>query len=93
MYCTAHLTVSGLAILPIEVGPVTVLVPPGPFVGQGTVGHGDVIVTVLRGEGPTLMVGKRVAWNRRDQISHSHTVVSKLDEHHFLFVFLFLDVI
>lgn len=52
------LTVSGLAVFAIEVGPVTVLVPPGPFVGQGTVSDSDVIVSVFCREGPALVVAQ-----------------------------------
>lgn len=54
------LTVSGLAVFSIEVGPVAVLVPPGSFVGQGTVSDSDVIVSVFCREGPTLVVAQRV---------------------------------
>lgn len=50
----------GLSILAIEVGAVAVLVPPGPFVGHGTVGHSDVIVPVLGGEGATLVISEGV---------------------------------
>lgn len=59
-----HLTVSGLAVLAVEVGPVAVLVPPGSFVRQGTVSDSDVVVSVFRGEGPALVVAQRVAWER-----------------------------
>lgn len=56
---------SGLAVFAVEVGPVAVLVPPGPFVRQGTVSDSDVIVSVFRGEGPALMVAQRITWDRR----------------------------
>lgn len=60
-----HLTVSGLAIFAVEVGPVAVLVPPGSFVGQGTVSDSDVVVPVFRREGPALVVAQRVTWDQR----------------------------
>lgn len=59
-----HLTVSGLAVLAVEVGPVAVLVPPGSFVRQGTVSDSDVVVSVFRGEGPALVVAQRVTWEQ-----------------------------
>lgn len=55
-----HLTVSGLAVLAVEVGPVAVLVPPGSFVRQGTVSDSDVVVSVFCGEGPALVVAQGV---------------------------------
>lgn len=64
----AYLTVSGLAVLAVEVGPVAVLIPPSPFVGEGTVGHGDVIVPVLGGEGSALVVGEGVTWKCVDKL-------------------------
>lgn len=51
---------SGLAIFAIEIGPVAILVPPGPFVGQGTVSDSNVIVSVFCREGPALVVAQRV---------------------------------
>lgn len=67
-FCT-HLTVPGLAVLPVEVGPVAVLVPPSPFVGEGAVGHGDVIVPVLGGEGSALVVGEGIACKHGDKLA------------------------
>ena len=59
-----HLTVSRLAIFSIQVGPMAVFVPPGSFVGQSTVGHGDVIVSVLGGEGTALVIAQPVPCDR-----------------------------
>lgn len=59
------LTVSGLAIFSVEVSPVAVLVPPGSFVGQGTVSYSNVIVSVFSGEWPTLVVAERVTCDQR----------------------------
>ena len=59
-----HLTVPGLAVFPIEVGPVAVLIPPSALVGHGTVGNCYVIVSVLRGEWAALMVAERVPWEK-----------------------------
>lgn len=50
------LTVSRLAIFSIQVGPMAVFVPPGSFVGQSTVCHSNVIVSVLGGEGTALVI-------------------------------------
>lgn len=58
------LTVSGLPIFAVEVGPVAVLVPPGSFVRQRTVSDSDVIVSVFCGEGPALVVAQRVTWDQ-----------------------------
>lgn len=55
---------SGLAVFAVEVGPVAVLVPPGPFVGQGAVSDGDVVVSVFCGEGSALVVAERVTWEQ-----------------------------
>lgn len=55
------LTVPGLSVLAVEVGAVAVLIPPGPFVGHGTVGDGDVVVPVLGGEGASLVIGEGVS--------------------------------
>lgn len=56
---------SGFAVFSIEVGPVAVLVPPGSFVGQGTIGDGDVIVSVFCRERPALVVAQRVTCDQR----------------------------
>lgn len=56
------LTVSGLPVFAVEVGPVAVLVPPGSFVGQGAVSDSDVIVSVFCREGSSLVVAQRVTW-------------------------------
>lgn len=51
---------SGLAVLPVEVGSMAVLVPPRSFVGQGAVSDSYVVVSVFSGEGPSLVVAQRV---------------------------------
>ena len=51
-------------IIPVEVGPVAVLIPPSPLVRHGTVGNCYVIVSVLRGEWAALMVAERVPWEK-----------------------------
>ena len=58
----AHHAVSVVAPSPVEVGQVTVLVPPGPAVGQGAVSQSDVVVRVHRGPRTSLVVGHSVAW-------------------------------
>lgn len=55
----------GLSVLAIEVSAVAVLVPPGPFVGHGTVGHSDIVVPVLGGEGAALVIGEGVPCRKR----------------------------
>lgn len=45
-----------------EVDAVAVFIPESTFVGQGTVGDGDVVVVVVGGEGSTIVVGHGVAW-------------------------------
>lgn len=55
-----HLAVSGLSVLPIEVGPVAILVPPCSLVGHGTVGYCHVIVSVLCRERASLMIAEGV---------------------------------
>lgn len=59
-----YLTVPGLAVLPVEVGPVAVLVPPGALVGHGTVGNCNVIVSVLGGERAPLVIAEGVPWTK-----------------------------
>lgn len=63
---------SGLAVFAVEVGAVAVLVPPGAFVGQGTVSDSDVVVSVFRGEGSTLVVAQRVTWERETERGFSN---------------------
>lgn len=58
----SYLTVTFVAIFPHEVDTVTVFIPKGAFVGQGTVGHSDIVIIVVSGEGPTLVVGHGVTW-------------------------------
>lgn len=67
LYGMTDLTVSGLAVFAVEVGPVAVLVPPGSFVRQGTVSDGDVVVSVFCGEGPALVIAQRVTWDQRKE--------------------------
>ena len=82
----------GLSVLPVEVGPVAVLVPPGAFVRERAVGDGDVIVPVLGGEGAALVVDQGIAcdwtqgtvshtWVRSDLYLHQRLRdrVSKID--------------
>lgn len=68
---------SGLSVFAVEVGPVAVLVPPRSFVRRGAVGDGDVVVSVLGGEGPALVVAQRVTWSQRGRrtqsLKHRHT--------------------
>lgn len=45
---------------------MAVLIPPCSLVGQGAVGHCDVIVSVLGGERASLMVAERVPWEKRN---------------------------
>lgn len=58
----SYLTVTFVAIFPHEVDTVTVFIPKGAFVGQGAVGHSDIVIIVVSGEGPTLVVGHGVTW-------------------------------
>lgn len=52
----AYLTMSGLSVFAVKVGPMAVFVPPGSFVGQCTVGDSDIIVLVLGRERSALVV-------------------------------------
>lgn len=56
----AYLAVPGLPVLPVEVGPVAVLIPPSSLVRHGAVGNRDVVVSVLGGERASLVVAERV---------------------------------
>lgn len=77
---TTDLTVSGLAIFAVQVGPVAVLIPPGTFIRQGTVCDSDVIVSVFSRKGPALMVTERITCNqrklRRRELNTSRTALS-----------------
>lgn len=67
LYKTQHgtyLTVTVVTIFPHEVDTMTVFIPEGAFVGQGTVCDGDIIVIVIGGEGSTLVVSHGVTWQR-----------------------------
>lgn len=55
----------GLPVLAIEVGAVAVLIPPGPFIGHGTIGHSNIVVPVLGGEGAALVIGEGVPCGKR----------------------------
>lgn len=55
------LTVPGLPVLPVEVGPVAVLIPPSTLVGHGTVGDCNIIVSVLSGERTSLVIAEGVS--------------------------------
>lgn len=56
-----HHAVPGVSPVPVEVGQVTVLVPPGAAVGQGAVTQGNVIIRVNGGPGSALVVGHGIA--------------------------------
>lgn len=64
-----------------EVDAVTVFIPESTFVGQGTVGDGDVVVIVVGGEGSTLVVCHGVTWktdrgeSSRKQLTRFHARV------------------
>lgn len=60
-----HQAVSAVPPLPIEVGQVTVFVPPGTTVSQGTVPQSDVVVWVNGGPGSALVVGHGIAWHHQ----------------------------
>lgn len=66
------LTVSGLAVFSVEVGPVAVFVPPGSFVGQGTVSDSNVIVSVFCRERPALVVAERVTCEQGERFKHHY---------------------
>lgn len=69
--CRTHHTVPVVSPVSVEVGQVTVFVPPGATVGQGTVTEGDVIVWVNGSPGPALMVGHSITWG-------SSTIINKI---------------
>lgn len=60
----SYQTVPVVSPSPIEIGQVTVLVPPGTAVGQGTVAQGDVVVWVDGGPGPAQVVGHGITCER-----------------------------
>ena len=49
-----------VAVFPHEVDSMTVLVPEGPLIGQGTVGNGGVVIVVEGGEGARMVVGQGI---------------------------------
>lgn len=55
-----YLAVTVISISSHEVDTVTVFIPEGTLVGQGTVGDCDVIVMVVSGEWTTVVVGHGV---------------------------------
>lgn len=57
-----HHTVSVVSPFAVQVGQMTVFVPPGTTVGEGTVTQSDVIVIVNRCPGSALVVGHGIAW-------------------------------
>lgn len=67
---TTHHAVPVVSPVPIEVGQVAVLVPPGATVAQGAVAQGDVIVRVDGSPGLALVVGHGIAWNPSTLVSH-----------------------
>lgn len=48
--------------VPVEVGQVAVLVPPGAAVAQGAIAQGDAIVRVNGSPGLALVVGHSIPW-------------------------------
>lgn len=60
-----HHAVPVVSPVPIEVGQVTVFVPPGAAVGQGAVTQRDVVIRVNSGPGPALVVRHRITWRTR----------------------------
>lgn len=60
-----YLAVPGLSVLAVEVGAVAVLIPPGAFVGHGTVGYRNIVVPVLGGERAALVVSEGVPCGKR----------------------------
>ncbi len=66
-----HQTVPAVSPFPVGVGQVTVFVPPGAAVGQGTVTQGDVIVWVNGGPRPALVVGHSITWGSLTIISNN----------------------
>lgn len=79
-----YLTVPGLSVFPIEVGAMAVLIPPGPLVGHGTVGNGNIIVSVLCGERASLMIAEGVPYKEKDAFIRP--------SHLFLFCQDYLDI-
>lgn len=55
-----YLTVTAVTIFPHEVYTMAVFIPEGAFVGQGAVGHSNIVIVVIRREGPALVVGHGV---------------------------------
>lgn len=53
---------TAVPVFPHQVDTMAVFIPEGTFVGQGAVGHGDIIIIIVGGEGPALVVGHGVTW-------------------------------
>lgn len=60
-----HHAVPVVSPVPIEVGQVTVFVPPGAAVGQSAVTQRDVVIRVNSGPGPALVVSHSITWRTR----------------------------
>lgn len=60
-----HHAVPVVSPVPIEVGQVTVFVPPGAAVGQSAVTQRDVVIRVNSGPGPALVVRHSITWRTR----------------------------
>ena len=73
-----HQTVPAVSPFAVQVGQVTVLVPPGAAVGQGAVTQRDVIIRVDSGPGSALVVGHGVTWGLSTIVLS--TVKSQLDK-------------
>lgn len=64
-----HHAVPVVSPVPVKVGQVAVLVPPGAAVAQGAVAQGDVVVRVDGSPGLALVVGHSVAWRPSTLVS------------------------
>lgn len=60
-----HHAVPVVSPVPVEVGQVTVLVPPGAAVGQSAVTQGNVIIQVNSGPGTALVIRHSIACRTR----------------------------
>lgn len=64
-----HHAVPVVSPVPVEVGQVTVLVPPGTAVGQSAVTQGNVIIQVNSGPGTALVIRHSIACRTRTNTS------------------------
>lgn len=67
-----------ISISPHEVDAVAVFIPEGSLIGQGTVGHSNVVVVVIGGEWTTVMVGHGVAYRDAQQLGPGQLLVGDL---------------